>query len=550
VPYRRNASPFKTGLAPRFLALILAFHSGVATAVEWADVRLDNRDLNAAAQADYRIPVRPGIPGKTPYWNRHSRRFLYAPAFDFPAVAAAAKYRFRASTGQTFTGEQPYDPLTTIWADIPVGPVELVVEALDEDGNVLSVAGTRRFYRAAPFTTPYRDAVVGYRECALKGLRFLLTEPHVQHWKSSSEPDPNYSLYCYPSKVIGALVQAMALYGKLAPEHRDDALAIAKNAADYLMRYSQPADAVLAHWPPTYSGEKHAARGQNHLVMWQEPSNVAEGYLDLFDATGERVYFEAAVRIASTYERSQAEDGSWPLKADLATGKTVSEQRCIPTYVTVFLDRLVAQYGETRFAPCRDAALGWMLQNPVRTYNWTGQFEDVGVNVDAYTNLQRGDAATLAIILLSKSSRTDATLKTALELIRFCEDQFVVWDKPNPDNWGRPAKGAPQDWARDLRTWSPPCVLEQYKYYVPVDASAASMILAYAKAYEATGEQLYLAKATALANMMTIWQDMQSGYLPTRWLVGRGDINWLNCATYDIQALLTLDSVLSKTTER
>jgi len=43
---------------------------------------------------------------------------------------------------------------------------------------------------------------------------------------------------------------------------------------------------------------------------------------------------------------------------------------------------------------------------------------------------------------------------------------------------------------------------EQCFYYVPIDASAAVVIAAFQKAYEATGKKRYLEKSIALANTM------------------------------------------------
>src|SRR5437764_9989228 len=78
------------------------------------------------------IPIRPGIPGKALFWNAHSRRFIYAPAFEFPRVPGAAAYRFTATArdgGHSFEAAEPWSPLSPIWAQLPVGKVSLKVEA-------------------------------------------------------------------------------------------------------------------------------------------------------------------------------------------------------------------------------------------------------------------------------------------------------------------------------------------------------------------------------------------------------------------------------------
>ena len=39
-------------------------------------------------------PLRRGIPGERPFWNDHSRKYIYAPASDWKLVEDAVVYRF------------------------------------------------------------------------------------------------------------------------------------------------------------------------------------------------------------------------------------------------------------------------------------------------------------------------------------------------------------------------------------------------------------------------------------------------------------------------
>src|SRR5688500_15083784 len=40
------------------------------------------------------VPLRPGEPGKSPFWNAYAKRFIFAPAFDFKRIDNAVKYRY------------------------------------------------------------------------------------------------------------------------------------------------------------------------------------------------------------------------------------------------------------------------------------------------------------------------------------------------------------------------------------------------------------------------------------------------------------------------
>jgi hypothetical protein len=105
-------------------------------------------------------------------------------------------------------------------------------------------------------------------------------------------------------------------------------------------------------------------------------------------------------------------------------------------------------------------------------------------------------------------------------------------------------------------------VLEQYGYYTPIDASSASAIFAFQKAYEVTGKDLYLAKAISLADNQTVAQELGGGIYPTyqmnlpgwNWstdpVQGGSDSHpawtgWLNCATVTAKALMELNELVS-----
>ena len=95
------------------------------------------KSLNSQAEKEYLQPVRPGYEGRNPFWNKFSKKFMYAPAFDFAEVEGAAKYRFTASQEgfeSSFEDKSPQAPLSPIWTDIPVGDTHLKVVALDGKG--------------------------------------------------------------------------------------------------------------------------------------------------------------------------------------------------------------------------------------------------------------------------------------------------------------------------------------------------------------------------------------------------------------------------------
>src|SRR5262249_23182756 len=113
--------------------------------------------------------IRPGIPGKQPFWNANAKQFIWPPAFDFQPVPGAARYRFVCGELH-FDASEPWTPLTPIWNDIPVGMTAITVTALDNSGHGIATVGERRFHRAARFKGPYLKPVVSYSQSARAAL--------------------------------------------------------------------------------------------------------------------------------------------------------------------------------------------------------------------------------------------------------------------------------------------------------------------------------------------------------------------------------------------
>lgn len=55
--------------------------------------------------------------------------------------------------------------------------------------------------------------------------------------------------------------------------------------------------------------------------MTMEACAAGNAFLDLYDATGDRICYDRALAIAETYSRLQHADGSFPIKVDFETGE-------------------------------------------------------------------------------------------------------------------------------------------------------------------------------------------------------------------------------------
>ena len=520
-------------------------------------VVLNSEKLFAEALEESGMPIRPGIPGKRPFWNRNATRFIFAPAFEFGEVEGAARYRFLAHCAQDTTFEwlsdKPWKPIPAeIWRAMPVGYVELTAVAVDTQGDSIGLAGKRRFYRAAVFHGPYGEQARDYVESARMGLAFLFRSSWLQNWLKNGEPDPSYALYCYPSKMIAAVINGMIQYARMEPARATDALQIASTAARYLIRISEPGDSPLAFFPPTYWPQHirddveydkvdapwaiKTSRQKQGQIMLIYPAEVAQAYLNLFEVTTDSALFSAAVRIADTYEKLYKLHGYWPLLIEGATGAVLAENPTDEGVVLPLIVRLRKSFHLTRYNELvRQVEAKWKQR--MQTFSFEGQFEDQRI-VGDYQNLANGPALEAARFLFDSANGNTSMLAKAEEFLRFAEDQFVVWSDPIPE---------PRPGYFSVNWFIFPCALEQYSCYSPIDAHAAAFIAAFQKAYVATGRDIYLAKAISLANSMTRAQDPETGRYPTWWMKNRYDApGWLNCAVADAQAMAEFGHFLEK----
>ncbi|MGV3539346.1 MAG: hypothetical protein ACO1OQ_06015 [Rufibacter sp.] len=505
------------------------------------------KSYGETALAESTVPVRPGVPGKTPFWNEAAKRFIYAPAFNFKPVPNAVNYKYELKSeanGKTyaFEAKTPYEAMSPVWAQVPVGKFGLKVTGLSDKGTVVGVAGEGRYYRAAPFNGIYHQPVLPYDKSAELALDKLLNKDFVKYWREHNAPDPAYKTYRYPSKIFSALVIGAVTYARLKPEEAKESIALARTVADYLLNITFGKDHALVNFPPTYYGYKEIfaqkpdshMRYENSMIIYG--TDAGHAYLDLYDYTKDKKYLDAAKKIAETYLKTQLASGSWYLFVNNQTGKPFEKHITIPTSIINYFDRLSKDYQVAGLQTATKKAFDWIMKNPVATFDWHAQFEDIYAR-PPYQNLSREQACDLAIYLFRNKKNEPENLKLAEELVRFSEDQFVIWEQPDSVQVGKPNP------ARLGTNWITPSVQEQYVYWMPVGRAAGIMIDTYWEAYQATQKDLYLAKAKSIANAFTVVQKEHDGYYPTYFTKYKLD-DWLNSAVYPAKVMMNFDKKL------
>lgn len=506
---------------------------------------LNYKRLNKQAAKEYLVPIRPGYAGRNPFWNVYAKKFIYAPAFDFKAIDGSIQYRFTATSAKypersiSFMADTPTSALSPIWSKLPVGKTTLIVEGVDRNGKTTGVAGKRVFYRDYPFEGPYRTPALGYRESALMGMLYVHKMPQIQHWKENLEPDMTYSHNTYANKIIGATICLECLLAKEIPELREEAVIIAENAARFLIDQSFPEGHPLEFFPPTYYKNLIASKRSWNVgkTMTMDALRPATAFLDLYDLTEKRLYFEKALAIAHTYLKLQREDGSFPTKVDITTGTPVNNASAMLHPIVRFLRRLDQQYGITEYREMQYRCEQWMQRVAIETFDLEAQFEDINIlNLNPYQNLTNCTAAPYASLLLTKQNPDDEEVADAIDLIRLSEDQFTHWNvTPRKD-------GLRHEWT--------PNVHEQYRYETAVVSSVCNVANAFLDLYHYNGDKLAFAKAKALIDGISNMQYKTTGFIPTTYTYdpNRSPVSfWINCTFSAVNTLLRMSELVEET---
>lgn len=525
----------------KVLILLLFPVTALISSCETTAEKVERQDFGKLSWEESATPLRPGIPGESPFWNKYAERFIYAPAFDYNKVENADKYRFEVvseedSSTYNFESDVPYAPLSPVWTEMPVSYFTLKVVGLSEEGDSLGMAGEGRYYRAAPFNGVYHQPVMPYDSSAFIALDRLLHKDYVNHWLEYKKPDPDYPNYRYPAKLMSALIVGAVTHARLKPNTEDAkrSTEIARIVADYLISISYPQTSVWSDFPPSYHGYNIGKNPKSHMQLENNltiiGADAGHAYLDLYDLTGDQKYFEAAKKIAKTYVKTQMDNGTWHMYVNHKTGEPIAENLAIPTSPVNYFDRLRKDYNVEGLEKASEKALAWLMENPVKTFDWQAQFEDVKT-YPPYRKHSREQACDLASYLF----RNNKNIPLAEELVRFSEDQFVIWEMPM-DFFVREHNDNP-GW--HSKNWITPSVQEQYNFWMPVNRTAGIMLQTYWDAYEATKKDIYLAKAKSIANAITLVQEVNDGDYPTMFISTPWNL-WLNSTVYPAKIMMNL----------
>lgn len=484
--------------------------------------------------------------------NQQGRRFIHPPRFEWAPVPDAVRYRVVLWSGPSVvldaTVSDTAIALAGAWHQIPHGRVRLCVVALDASGTLVGYSNVHSFHRAPGWrtgeTAPPRFS---YAETATRIMQWLATDVGAGRYDTGVPP---YFWHCVIDNATDSVtdnnrafpalhnplgVQAFLAYARAgaSPALRAEAMQRARALADFTIEHSTPAHHRYAFLPyHTIAQGKLGLHGGHRpdlqdVVEPNKAGHMGVAYLDLFDASGDGRYREAATRIAETLVRTQNPDGSWYYRVNSESGATEEQYTSTGVFALLLFDRMRQLAPDTRYQHAYDAILAWLLENPVRTYRWENIFDDTAY-ARPYDNQGNYDALFMGRFLLDHAADDPRFARWAEDIFRWVDDNFVLYT---------------EDPFVPYRPYTP-SVTEQWHYYWPMDVHTANWLLFLIRLWQVTGKTEYRERAIGAANVVTACQmtdgrsttyvpDLDSG---VRGHQGRDD--WYGCMFLPITAML------------
>lgn len=426
-------------------------------------------------------------------WNVCSRQFIDAPVFRVLPLTGTAQYRAVVRQGHqswSISSRMPVLNLNKVWPRMRTGKFSLTLDCVDRNGKVLRSETSSRV--KAPDFKGFHEPAANWAVAADRNIAFLVNanehlvvpyrEPGVPVWIWAATPSHELS---YPCITINNLTWAFLAHVENHGPQSNEALRLARAGADWALEHHQPDSSALPRFPfSTISKGKFGGSVEGEAVNLLRASWLAISFVDLYEVTRHTPYLDYARHIADTTVKFQNGDGSFPYRVNPQTGAVVEQYNCSAMEFVELVEKLEPFGHDQRRALAAQRALDWMLAGVCTTHNWKAAYEDVG-ETRFYSNLSQMPVLPLIRYLCRHKAEDPTYLRTAMELNRWVEDQFVAF--------------GPDDEASPVRVKGPQ-VFEQFLCWRPMDGHTANWILALIELHRVTGKRIYLDKAKAAAN--------------------------------------------------
>ena len=203
---------------------------------------------------------------------------------------------------------------------------------------------------------------------------------------SSLEGYPGYRSVSYPAYTASVAIDAFLAAWRYRGD--SDALARAEAFARWVLEHRTPAGDLYGNLP--YSTQTEGVMGggwDGEAIMPDKAAMFGRRLVDLFDATGDSLYWRGALEITATLAATQVdsggvtEEGRWPFRVRPSDGLVTQDYTShIVPYVR-FLEEMGARTGDTGWTAAAAAAWQWLLANPCNPASphymrWEAFYED------------------------------------------------------------------------------------------------------------------------------------------------------------------------------
>lgn len=226
-------------------------------------------------------------------------------------------------------------------------------------------------------------------------------------------------------------------------------------------------------------------------IMTDKAAIMARAYVDLYNITENKKFLDAAVVVADCLAKNQRPDGSLPFRVNPETGEVKESYTSSLIYAVELFETLNVATGKDSYQNYRDKAFNWLMNNPVKTAEWRGFYEDVPSGTD--NNRTNWDCIDLIRYLCKNKDENPEYMKTALCLLAYIQDSIIHDGKTFIDKSHayQPAEG--------LR--------EQKVCFITMGVHSAHLAVMLADLYKATGDETYIGRAKQTMNFITYFMD-------------------------------------------
>ncbi|MBI5589109.1 MAG: hypothetical protein HY881_01365 [Deltaproteobacteria bacterium] len=432
-------------------------------------------------------------------WNAYSSRFVVAPRLEWECSADVGHYRVRIADRAAVIADrvvkEPLWDLGDIWEQLPYGGIDLLIEAFDHDGHEMT--SRHRQFRKSPGCDVKKQVPLDWRDAIHRNIAYLV-EPAQDGMEEYEKELPRFCWrstensvsrkrgnFAFPALHNPSFIFAFLNYAELFPSalNAAEAKKQARGYGDWLLKHRHPEKYVCSLFPfSTIGNGKYKGGCEDTAITLFRGARVGDAMLALYRTFKDEKYLNYARHLGTVFARLQKDDGSWPYRVDPETGEVKEEYTSSAIAPARFLEDLDRTLSTGQFTTVVTKAVDWTLKNPVRTFLWQGQYEDV-TKYPPFQNLENWDVNETIRYLSFHAPNNPAYLGIAGKLNAFIEDQFVIW--------------AEEDGFVKCPT---PSVLEQYACYQPMEVHTGNWLFSLLALYERSRDASFLDRAIAAGN--------------------------------------------------